>query len=55
MRNMKPMKVDKDLMFLETCPNEDLRMLCDILTYNDKGEVRFSEELTNAEDRKSVV
>ena len=49
MRNMKPMKVDKDLMFLETCPNEDLRTLCDILTYNDKGEVRFSEELTNAD------
>ena len=46
---MKPMKVDKDLMFLETCPNEDLRTLCDILTYNDKGEVRFSEELTNAD------
>ena len=49
MRNMKLMKVDKDLMFLETCPNEDLRTLCDILTYNDKGEVRFSEELTNAD------
>ena len=43
------MNQDKDLAFLATCNNEDLRTLCDILTYNDKGEVRFSEELTNAD------
>ena len=41
------MKHDKDLAFLATCENEDLRTLCDILTYNSKGELRLSEQLTN--------
>ena len=36
------MNQDKDLAFLATCNNEDLRTLCDILTYNNKGEVRMS-------------
>ena len=40
---------DKDLTFLATCNNEDLRTLCDILTYNEKGEVRMSEQLTNSD------
>jgi len=43
------MNQDKDLTFLVTCNNEDLRTLCDILTYNEKGEVRMSEQLTNSD------
>jgi uncharacterized protein YaaW (UPF0174 family) len=43
------MKQDKDLAFLATCKNEDLRTLCDILTYNKKGELRLSEQLTNSD------
>ena len=43
------MNQDKDLTFLVTCNNEDLRTLCDILTYNKKGEVRMSEQLTNSD------
>ena len=43
------MKQDKDLAFLATCENEDLRTLCDILTYNSKGELRLSEQLTNSD------
>ena len=43
------MNQDKDLMFLVTCPNDDLRTLCDILTYNNKGEVRLSEQLTDSD------
>lgn len=43
------MKQDKDLTFLATCNNEDLRTLCDILTYNNNGEVRYSEQLTNSD------
>lgn len=45
----KDMKQDKDLAFLATCENEDLRTLCDILTYNNKGELRLSEQLTNSD------
>ena len=41
------MKQDKDLMFLANCQNDDLRTLCDILTYNNKGEIRLSEQLTD--------
>ena len=43
------MKQDKDLMFLASCQNEDLRTLCDILTYNNKGEIRLSEQLTDSD------
>lgn len=43
------MNQDKDLTFLAACDNEDLRTLCDILTYNNKGELRLSEELTNSD------
>lgn len=43
------MNQDKDLTFLATCQNEDLRTLCDILTYNKEGEVRLSEQLTNSD------
>ena len=43
------MNQDKDLAFLATCNNEDLRTLCDILTYNNNGDVRYSEQLTNSD------
>ena len=43
------MKQDKDLMFLASCQNDDLRALCDILTYNNKGEIRLSEQLTDSD------
>ena len=43
------MKQDKDLMFLASCQNDDLRALCDILTYNNKGEIRMSEQLTDTD------
>ena len=46
---VKVMKQDKDLVFLDTCQNDDLRTLCDILTYNNKGEIRLSEQLTNTD------
>lgn len=37
------MNQDRDLAFLATCKNEELRTLCDILTYNSKGEFRLDE------------
>lgn len=43
------MNEDKDLAFLATCKNEELRTLCDILTYNSKGEFRLSEQLSNSD------
>ena len=43
------MKQDKDLAFLATCKNEDLRILCDILTHDKRGELRLSEQLTNSD------
>lgn len=43
------MNQDKDLAFLVTCNNEDLRTLCDILTYKKNGEIRLSEQLTNSD------
>ena len=41
------MNQDKDLAFLATCKNEDLRTLCDILTYNKNGELTISESILN--------
>ena len=43
------MNQDKDLLFLASCQNDDLRTLCDILTYNNKGEIRLSEQLTDTD------
>ena len=43
------MNQDKDLAFLATCNNDDLRTLCDILTYNKNGEIRYSEQLSNSD------
>ena len=40
------MKTDMDLQFLQYCNNEDLRALCDILVYDNKGELRLSESLS---------
>ncbi len=45
----KDMKQDKDLLFLASCQNEDLRTLCDFLIYNKKGELRMSEQLSNSD------
>ncbi len=41
------MKEDKDLIFLANCKNEELKTLVDILTHDNNGDVRYSEELTN--------
>ena len=43
------MNQDRDLAFLATCKNEELRTLCDILTYNKNGELRLSEQLSNSD------
>ena len=43
------MNQDKDLAFLATCSNEDLRTLCDTLTYDSTGEIRLSEQLTDSD------
>ncbi|MBQ9665396.1 MAG: DUF3944 domain-containing protein [Bacteroidaceae bacterium] len=42
------MKPDSDLTFLATCPNGELRTLCDILTHDKDGELRLSEQLSNS-------
>lgn len=41
------MRTDTDLQFLQYCNNEELRSVCDILTHDEKGEIRISEQLTN--------
>jgi len=43
------MRPDFDLQFLANCENNDLRTLCDILMYNNNGEIRFSESLANTD------
>ena len=42
------MIVDSNLTFLQYCTNDDLRSLCDILTHNQKGKIRLSEQLTSS-------
>lgn len=37
---------DHDLLFLRNCPNEELKRLCDFLTFDSDGNYRFSEELS---------
>ena len=37
--------VDYDLDFMRRCSNDDLRRLCDILTFNNKGNYRIIERL----------
>lgn len=43
------MRTDYDLQFLQNCENEDLRALCDILMYDNDGELRISESLSNSD------
>lgn len=40
------MRTDIDLEFLQYCSNADLRELCDLLTHDEKGDIRLSETLT---------
>lgn len=42
------MRVDFDLHFLQFCENEDLRVLCDILMYDNHGKIRLNEGLSNS-------
>lgn len=44
------MKTDKDLRFLSSCENEDLRILCDILTHDRLGNIRITEQLTSTDE-----
>lgn len=44
------MKTDKDLRFLSSCENEDLRVLCDILTHDRLGNIRVTEQLTATDE-----
>lgn len=44
------MKTDKDLQFLSSCENEDLRVLCDILTHDRLGNIRITEQLTSTDE-----
>ena len=41
---------DKDLQFLLSCKNDDLRTLCDILTYDRLGNIRITEQLTSSDE-----
>ena len=42
--------IDKDLKFLSRCGNDELKKLCDILTFNKMGWYRISEHLTDTDD-----
>lgn len=44
------MTTDKDLQFLSSCKNEELRVLCDILTYDRLGNIRITEQLTSSDE-----
>ena len=44
------MTTDKDLRFLSSCKNEDLRVLCDILTHDRLGNIRVTEQLTSTDE-----
>lgn len=39
--------IDKDLLFLEDCTNEQLKSLVDILVFDKDGKKRYSESLSN--------
>ena len=41
--------MDKDLAFLAHCENGELRKLCDLLTFDKDGKLRFTESLTTKE------
>lgn len=44
------MRPDFDLQFLQFCENEDLRILCDILMYDNNGKIRMSEDISNSDE-----
>ena len=44
------MTTDKDLRFLSSCENEDLRVLCDILTHDRLGNIRITEQITATDE-----
>lgn len=44
------MRPDFDLQFLQHCENEDLRILCDILMYDNEGKIRLSECISNSDE-----
>lgn len=39
--------IDKDLLFLENCGNDGLKLLADFLVYDNDGKKRISEELSS--------
>lgn len=41
------MRTDIDLGFLQYCSNTELRELCNMLTHDEKGNLRLSESLTD--------
>ena len=41
------MRTDIDLDFLKYCSHTELRELCDLLTHDEKGNLRLSESLTD--------
>ena len=41
------MRTDIDLDFLKYCSHTELRELCDLLTHDEKGNLRLSEILTD--------
>lgn len=41
------MRTDIDLIFLQYCTNTELRELCNLLTHDEKGNIRLSENLTD--------
>lgn len=43
------MRPDQDLQFLVRCNNAELKALCDLLTHDENGELRLSEQLTNSD------
>lgn len=49
-RAVKAKTTDKDLRFLSSCKNEDLRVLCDILTHDRLGNIRITEQLTSTDE-----
>ena len=49
-RAAKAKTTDKDLRFLSSCENEDLRVLCDILTHDRLGNIRVTEQLTATDE-----
>lgn len=43
------MRADFDLQFLQYCDNEDLVSLCNILMFDNNGNLRLSERLSNSD------